>query len=138
MIHTRLDDIVSSLNEIGYNIKSKNQLLVQIGMKSSNASVYANGLKSISDAVINKLVLKFSVNKKFLMNGELPVLVDKTDNNQAEGKINLLKNKIHEIEVENQMLKELLDSMKKTIADKNKIIHLLESHVTVGSSDRFL
>ncbi len=126
MIHSRLDDVVIKLNEKGYSIKSKNQLLVQLGMKSSNASVYANGLKPINDAVMNKLVLKFNVNKKFLQEGKLPVLTDGTKKIKAEESDDLLKGKMAELEIENQMLKELLENMKQSIADKNKIIRLLE------------
>lgn len=126
MIHNRLDEVVIKLNERGYAIKSKNQLLVQLGMKSSNASVYANGLKPISDAVMNKLVLKFNVNKKFLLTGELPILIEGAEKPMSEESSTKMKGKIHELEIENQMLKELIDNMKQSIADKNKIIQLLE------------
>lgn len=132
MIYKRLDDVVARLNEAGHSIKSKNQLLVKIGMKSSNASVYANGLKPISDAVINKLVLKFNINKKYLTHGEMPILSEDNRKNMPDEKIHHLTNRMQEIEVENQILKDLVDNMKETIADKNKIIFLLEQQQTVS------
>lgn len=130
MIHSRLEEVVEQLNLAGYAIKSKNQLLVQVGMKSSNASVYANGLKPISDAVMNKLVLKFNINKKFLIHGEMPILLDKGDKTKDEEQIQELTTKIAEMEVENKMLRDLIDNLKQSVLDKNKIIQLLESQVT--------
>lgn len=126
MIHLRLDEVVENLNAAGFVIKSKNQLLVQVGMKSSNASVYANGLKPISDAVMNKLVLKFNINKKFLIYGEYPVLLENKDKQNSESFLSELKTKMSEMEAEIKMLKDLNENLKQSIADKNKIITLLE------------
>lgn len=131
MIHTRLDEVVEKLNASGYAIRSKNQLLVQVGMKSSNASVYANGLKPISDAIMNKLVLKFNINKKFLLYGEYPVLFERKDKVQSEEQLLQYQMKINELESENKLLRDINESLKQSIADKNKIISLLEAQVAL-------